>query len=632
MEISTEGDFNLAQELDHTPALVTIVYALTNPPSLAPPPVHPSSSGQEPHHPHRLSPTHALIPMKQSSLRDYPAFVQAVADFIVRHGFTSMPTPGVYRRHGAEMLAHFWRRCHQHGGHDLRADVEARLGYRLADAPARPPARHLYADYPFYLERLRAHAREQGLTHVPSRKELGHGPLGVFLARHRDAHDLAADLGLPYRLGAEDIPAAYLRGDHNLRELFDQFLSANGLDHVPHEQQLYLHCHGKHLRALVAARLVDGLTWPALVERLGLTMDPDPARKRPQDYTAEEVAAEVKALCLRLGHFPRSEEFRTLGLDYLLARVRACFGKARDLAVQLGYPRRPGALVTADGRFGGTYGEWRTDQALVRLGVAYRPQAHLLPERRRCTADFAVEGPQGVIAIEVLMFDPAHPRLGVELCTRYLARFAAKAEAYRRAGIALVVVVSTRYPDDAALEDYLRRAMTSYGVRVGEPPASLPVAGPPGAAPGPWQPSPGQKPPEYWTVFAHMLREMQAIVREHGLTEIPPLSFFAAIKRHDVRAAIGQYWSRQEIGAALGLPVAPAGRVPHHHWDDPANVEAALRAYVAGRVPPSDLFPTWGELRRAKNYILINVLRKLLGEQLDALATKLGLIRRPRKP
>ena len=129
-----------------------------------------------------------------------------------------------------------------------------------------------------------------------------------------------------------------------------------------------------------------------------------------------------------------------------------------------------------------------------------------------------------------------------------------------------------------------------------------------------------------------MLREVQAIVSEHGLTEIPPLSFFAAIKRHDVRAAIGQYWSRQEIGAALGPPVAPAGRVPHHHWDDPANVEATLRAYVAGRVPQSDAFPTWRELRMAKNYILINVLRKLSGEQLDALAAKLGLIRRTQEP
>lgn len=566
--------------------------------------------------------------MKRSSLRDYPAFVQAVADFIVQHGLTLMPTPGVYRRLGAEILAHSWRKCHRHGGHDLRADVEARLGHKLADAPAKPPARHLYADYPFYLGELRAHAREQGLTHVPSRKELGHGPLGVHLARHRDAHDLAADLGLPYRLGAEDIPAAYLREDKNLRGLVEQFLAINGLAHVPHEQQLYLYRHYKHLRALVAPRLTDGFTWPALMEHLCLTMDPRPPRKRPEDYTTAEVIEEVRALCARLGHFPSAAEFRHLGHDYLLARVRARYGKASVLARQLGYDASGTPWVAQDGHLCASYGEVRTDDALARLGVAHQPQGRLVPGKRY-SADFAVRGPQGRIAVESLMVDPEQPRSEVPRCVQYLTRFARKAEAYRRHGVALVVVVPARYATDAALEAYLRGQLASYGVTFGEPEllSTAPVA-------GEAEQAGGQKPPGYWTLFPNVLKEVQAILEAHGLREVPNMGYFARIGRYDLKEAIHKYWGREAIGAALGLPVAPRKNQPVGFWRNLDHVAAAVREYVRERVPASDVFPSASEVKGRKQYPLANALAKLTDKQLDELAARTGLVRKEtvRKP
>lgn len=569
--------------------------------------------------------------MKNPSLRHYPTFVQAVANFVLEHGLTTMPTSAVYRRLRAETLAHHWREYHREAP-TLKADVEARLGRALAGPePALPRAR--LADYPGYLARLRAWVGARDLTHLPTRGELVGSGFGLWFSRHQARHDLAADLGLRYRLDATRIPAAYLAREHNVRDLLEQFLALHGLAHVPHEQQLWRFKHSKKLAKMVGPLMAaTGLSWAEVVPRLGLTLDPDVPRKRPEDYTAAEVAAEVKALCVRLGRFPTSEEFGTLGLDYLLGRVRARFGTAHALAVQLGYPRQPGTLVADDGHRCASHGEWRTDQALIALGVAHRSQAHLLAARPRSTADFAVEGPGGVVAIEVLMFDPDAPRPEVARCIRYLARFALKAAAYRAAGIGLVNVVSTHHPDAAALEGYLRQALTGYGVSVAQTPI-LPGSAAPAAAPAP-EDAPAQKPPEYWTVFDNVLREVKAIVDEHGLTEIPPAGFFSKIGRHDVRGAVPRYWSRQEIGTALGLPVAAARRVPRRHWDDPANVEAALLAHVGGRVPPSAVFPTVQELRRAKNHPLANVVAKLPDETLDTLAARVGLVRRPtaRKP
>ncbi len=566
--------------------------------------------------------------MKPSPLRDYPSFVAAVAEFVARRGLDYLPGPGTLRRLGAEKLAHIWREWHKGAGHDLRADVEAQLGRPLRQPAAAVP-RSRYADYTFYLGELRAFVRAKGLTHMPSRKALGHSALSDFLARHRAAHDLAADLGLPYRLDAEDIPAGYLVQEANVRDLLQQFLTLHGLAAVPHEQQLHRYKHYKKLAKLAGPlRATAGLTWAGLVERLGLSLDPQPPRKRPEDYTAAEVIAEVRALCERLGHYPTSEEFRLHGYDYLLGRVRTHFGKPSALAAYLGYPAARQPLVAQDGHLCASVAELRVDDALFRLGVPHRPQRRLVPGKRY-SADFALRGPGGMIALEVTMFDPDHPRPELPLCVEYLARFARKAAAYRRHGITLLAVFPPRFPSDRELEEHLRDKLTGHGVSLGDP--ELLACAP---APADAEHAGEQKPPGYWTNPANVLGEVRVVLEAHQLREVPHMGFFNQIGRHDLKAAIQQYWSREALGAALGLPVAPARRVKDHFWKDLANVEAALKAHVGGRLSPSDTFPSVAELQKAKNHPLANALTKLSSGQLEDLAARLGLVRRvvKRKP
>ena len=103
----------------------------------------------------------------------------------------------------------------------------------------------------------------------------------------------------------------------------------------------------------------------------------------------------MRALCDRLGHFPSAEEFRHLGYEYLLARVRDRFKKASRLARHLGYPAARASWVARDGHRCASYGEVRTDDALARLGVAHRPLAWLVAGKRY-SADFGMQGPQGM--------------------------------------------------------------------------------------------------------------------------------------------------------------------------------------------------------------------------------------------
>ncbi len=89
------------------------------------------------------------------------------------------------------------------------------------------------------------------------------------------------------------------------------------------------------------------------------------------------------------------------------------------------------------------------------------------------------------------------------------------------------------------------------------------------------------KPPGYWNDFAVLERELLAFIDEHGGPGVMPTQqMLHCAGRHDLMRGIQVHGGVGATGDRLGL--AHRGRrKPHGYWQDPANVDRELLAFVA---------------------------------------------------
>jgi len=130
------------------------------------------------------------------------------------------------------------------------------------------------------------------------------------------------------------------------------------------------------------------------------------------------------------------------------------------------------------------------------------------------------------------------------------------------------------------------------------------------------------KPSGYWTDFANVKKELHNFVAEHGAAgTMPTYTVLNGAKRGDLVGAIAKHGGVRSVAKKLGLQFA---RRPDGYWDDFANLENELLAFVAGH-DTQGIMPTHRELKNAGRGDLVNAIHKHGG--IPKVSTRLGLKR-----
>jgi hypothetical protein len=130
------------------------------------------------------------------------------------------------------------------------------------------------------------------------------------------------------------------------------------------------------------------------------------------------------------------------------------------------------------------------------------------------------------------------------------------------------------------------------------------------------------KPPRYWDDFAVLERELLAFIDEHGLPAVMPTQqLLHRAGRHDLMRGIRVQGGVGVIGDRLGL--AHCGRrKPRGYWQDPANVNRELLAFIAEHGQPG-VMPTQQQMVHAGRADLSLAITRGGGQR--AAAERLGL-------
>lgn len=112
------------------------------------------------------------------------------------------------------------------------------------------------------------------------------------------------------------------------------------------------------------------------------------------------------------------------------------------------------------------------------------------------------------------------------------------------------------------------------------------------------QPSSNRKPPGYWQDIANIEKEIRAWCSTHGDGQTMP--GYANLMRTgdaELHGAIREQGGYEAISARLGLVYVPSRR-PKGYWQDFANVEREIRAFITAR-GPDNVMPTRSDLDAA---------------------------------
>jgi Hypothetical methyltransferase/SNF2-related domain len=125
----------------------------------------------------------------------------------------------------------------------------------------------------------------------------------------------------------------------------------------------------------------------------------------------------------------------------------------------------------------------------------------------------------------------------------------------------------------------------------------------------------------YWDDFANVERELLAFIKEHGISrKMPTRAELRTAERSDLDSALNKHGGLTAVANRLGLQITIQ---PMGYWDDFANVEAALHAYIEKNRTPG-IMPTISELQRAKQSSLAIAITKKYGG-VAIVAKRLGL-------
>jgi Hypothetical methyltransferase/SNF2-related domain len=128
-------------------------------------------------------------------------------------------------------------------------------------------------------------------------------------------------------------------------------------------------------------------------------------------------------------------------------------------------------------------------------------------------------------------------------------------------------------------------------------------------------------PDGYWDDFVNVERELLAFVGGHGTPGMmPSRNDLRQAGLHDLNGALEKHGGTSAVAGRLNLKlkIKPMG-----HWDDFANVERTLFAYIAEHGTPG-MMPSLSELQRAKQSGLVNAITKKYGG-IYAVTERLGL-------
>jgi superfamily II DNA or RNA helicase/septum formation topological specificity factor MinE len=128
------------------------------------------------------------------------------------------------------------------------------------------------------------------------------------------------------------------------------------------------------------------------------------------------------------------------------------------------------------------------------------------------------------------------------------------------------------------------------------------------------------KKPGYWKDFSNLERELLAFIQEYGIIGVMPTS--AELKeagRGDLVNAITKQGGYPAVAERLGLTNT---KKRHGYWDDFANVESEILAFIKKRGTPN-LMPTHEELKKADLSSLAAAIQKHGGY--PTVAERLGL-------
>ena len=125
----------------------------------------------------------------------------------------------------------------------------------------------------------------------------------------------------------------------------------------------------------------------------------------------------------------------------------------------------------------------------------------------------------------------------------------------------------------------------------------------------------------YWQDPAALERELRAFIAEHGEDGVmPSRAKLEAAGRGDLVTAMARSGGATAVAARLGLRLA---KNPHGYWQNWANVEAEVRAFVEAQGQPG-VMPTTAELLAARRFDLYYGISRNGGWR--AVAERLGLM------
>jgi hypothetical protein len=130
------------------------------------------------------------------------------------------------------------------------------------------------------------------------------------------------------------------------------------------------------------------------------------------------------------------------------------------------------------------------------------------------------------------------------------------------------------------------------------------------------------KPPGYWDDFAVLEQELLAFIAEHGVPGVmPTLPLLRRSGRHDLMHGIRIQGGAGATGDRLGL--AHYGRrKARRYWQDPANVDRELLAFIAEHGQPG-VMPKQKEMQQAGRADLSLAVTRSGGQHV--IAERLGL-------
>ncbi len=497
--------------------------------------------------------------------------------FIAAHGTAGqMPTAEVLAAHGHAMLASAIGR---HGG---PAVVATRMGLARPYAK-KPPG---YWDDLVNVEReVQAFITVHGTDGVmPTTKELldaGAGAIVDALQRHGGLAAVATRLGL-HSIAPRKLPG-YWADFGNLERELRAFIAAHGADGVMPGT--------RHLRDAQRSDLIHAIKQhggiEAVAARLGLARPPV---AKPTNYWADfgNLERELRAFIIANGapgDMPSKRELESAQRKDLVHAIEKHGGIAA-IAARLNLRR---AQTAKPANYWADFAnlEHELHAFIAAEGVAgMMPSNQALTAARRRDLVHAITRHGGTIAVA--------ERLG-------LARSrTAKPPHY--------------WSDFANLERELRAFITAQGAAGLMPTYDTLAAAKRQDLVAAIQRHGGtfavaerlglvhpveKKPAGYWDDFAALERELAAFITAHGSPgHMPTTTELVDAGQHALRSAIQQHGGMLAVAERLGL-ARPDARKPANYWDDLANVERELRAFIArhgtpGQMPTSDVLYAQG--------------------------------------